>query len=496
MLRRWHCRVYAYNPQIRAVSIGSLLMPQPALENAAAYGPAHGAAWFASALLPAGWCQGVRIRWQAGRISSIDVNQPYQGPHQGEERYAIGVPGVSSVHSHAFQRAIAGLTEARRGADSFWSWRDAMYRFVQQLDPLTLEAVSAQAYVEMLEAGITRVGEFHYLHHDVSGAHYAHVAEHAERIAAAVHDTGIGLTLLPVLYAHGGVGGQPASTAQRRFVNSLDSFARLLEASRSCVAGLPFANIGVAAHSLRAVTAQQLQALIPLAGSGPIHIHIAEQPAEVQQWLQWSGCRPVEWLLDNAAVDERWCLVHATHVVPAELKRLAASLATVGLCPITEANLGDGIFPAQEFLAQGGRFGIGTDSNVLIDFAEELRLLEYGQRLLHRERNLLQQPGSDWSTGRVLFEQSLAAGQRTLHPDIGKLAPGCVADLVAWTDTHPALLARSGDALLDSWIFGAAQCIDSVWCAGRKVVSGGRHVARERIAQRYATQLREMMRAG
>ena len=446
--------------------------------------------WFDTALLPSGWADRVRITWRAGVISSIHTDTPC---NRGDERHAIGIPGVSNLHSHAFQRALAGLTEYRRGADSFWSWRDAMYGFVGKLGPEALEAVAAQAYVEMLESGITRVGEFHYLHHAVGGAHYSQIGEHAERLAAAARAAGIGLTLLPVFYAHSGAGGQPPLASQCRFVNSLDSYARLLEASQAAVAHLAFGNIGVAAHSLRAVTPEQLQQLIPLAAAGPMHIHIAEQQAEVQQWQQWAGCRPVEWLLDNAAVDPRWCLVHATHVTTTELRTLAASGATVGLCPITEANLGDGVFPAREYLAAQGRFGIGTDSNVLIDCAEELRLLEYGQRLLDRERNVLHHPAVDWSTGRVLFEQSVAAGQRTLHADTGLLAPGGLADLVALSDTHPGMLARRGDALLDSWIFGGAASIDSVWCAGRKVVSEGRHRAREQIARSYAVTLRALL---
>jgi formiminoglutamate deiminase len=471
-------------------------MPDPTdLESPAAR---DGSVWFASALLPAGWCEGVRIHWRAGAIDCIQVNVPAA---PGEEHYAVGLPGLGNVHSHAFQRGIAGLTEYRRGADDFWSWRDAMYRFVQRLEPADLEAVTALAYVEMLESGITRVGEFHYLHHARDAAHYANIAEHAERVAAAAEDSGIGLTLLPVFYAHGGVGAQPATPAQGRFVNSLDSFVRLLDTCRQVTARLSFSNVGVAAHSLRAVTPQQLQALIPLAGHEPLHIHIAEQQAEVHQWLQWAGCRPVEWLLDHAPVGPQWCLVHATHVTAIELARLAASGATVGLCPSTEANLGDGAFPAQEYLAQNGSFGIGTDSNVLIDFAEELRLLEYGQRLLHRKRNVLHHPAPDgpavdWSTGRVLLERSLTGAQHALHPLTGRLAPGCVADLIACSTAHPSLTARHGDAWLDSWIFAGATAIDSVWSAGRKVVSAGRHHARERIAGRYQATLQRLLRSG
>lgn len=446
--------------------------------------------WFGTALLPAGWADGVRVRWRSGVISSVEHDTRCQAE---DARHAIGMPGVSNLHSHAFQRALAGLTEQRRGADSFWSWRDTMYGFMSRLGPDALEAVTAQAYVEMLEAGITRVGEFHYLHHDVNGARHARIAEHAERVAAAAQLTGIGLTLLPVFYAHSGVGGQAPLPQQCRFITSLDEYARLLQDSRTALAPVAFANVGVAAHSLRAVTVAQLHELCALAGSGPMHIHIAEQLAEVEQWRQWAGCRPVEWLLANTEVDARWCLVHATHVTPSEVANLAASGATVGLCPITEANLGDGVFPARAYLDHGGRFGIGTDSNVLIDLAEELRLLEYGQRLWHRERNVLHGRDTGRSTGRSLLETSLIGGRRALQADTGQIAPGCLADFIALSDASAGMIGRGGDALLDSWIFGGVRCVESVWSAGREVVRAGRHVAQEQIAARYAVVLRELL---
>jgi formimidoylglutamate deiminase len=445
--------------------------------------------WFASALLPAGWAAGVRTHIADGRIQRVEANTQ---PAPEDERFAIGIAGAGNVHSHAFQRGIAGLTEHRAGSDSFWSWRDAMYGFVQKLTPEQLEAIAALAYMEMLESGITRVGEFHYLHHAQDGTPYANVAEHAERLCAAASATGIGLTLLPVLYAHGGIGGQPATESQRRFVNSLDSFERLLEACRRCITQLDFGVLGVAAHSLRAVTPAELRDLVLLSGNAPMHIHIAEQLDEVRQWQAFAGCRPVEWLMDNAAVNSRWCLVHATHLAPRELTRFAESGATAGLCPITEANLGDGLFQAKEYLALDGHFGIGTDSNVLIDFAEELRLLEYGQRLVHRERNALH-AGADRSTGRGLFERALAGGSRALGERSGQLAAGHLADIVALSDQHPSMRQRQGDALLDSWIFAGAPAVDSVWSAGRKVVSGGRHFAREQIAPRFSATLRALL---
>jgi formimidoylglutamate deiminase len=425
---------------------------------------------------------------QDGRIEHVAANVD---PEDADEKHAVGIPGVGNVHSHAFQRALAGLTERREGADSFWSWRERMYELVSKLTPEHIEAIAAQAFIEMLESGITRVAEFHYVHHARNGESYANVAEHAHSIAAAANTSGIGLTLLPVFYAHGGIGGQEPKTSQRRFANSVDSYIQLFEASTQAISTLPFANIGIAAHSLRAVTPEELRLLTQIEHGGPMHIHIAEQTDEVEQWQQWAGARPVEWLLDHVDVNERWCLVHATHVSSVEVERMAASGATVGLCPITEANLGDGLFPAKQFAANRGRFGIGTDSNVLIDFAEELRLLEYGQRLRHRERNVIHSEPNG-STARFLMDSALAGGAYASHPHIGQLAPGFIADIVTLNDSHPSLAHRRGDAVLDSWVFAGARAVDCVWSAGRKVVTNGQHRDRERIVQHYADSLRQL----
>lgn len=446
------------------------------------------ALWFETALMPEGWSDRVRLRIAAGRIEHIESGVMASSD---DERHAIGIPAANNVHSHAFQRGIAGLTEHRRGADSFWSWRDTMYTFVAKLAPEHIEAITALAYLEMLESGIARVAEFHYLHHAPDGARYANIAEHAERISAAADEVGIGLTLLPVFYAHGGVGAQPPKPQQRRFVNSLDEYRRLLEASHRTVARTRSGAIGIAAHSVRAVTPEQLAELAHFENVGPIHVHIAEQIGEVEEWQQWSGQRPVEWLLQHANVNERWCLVHATHVTSDEVAAIARSGATVGLCPITEANLGDGVFPAREFMAHGGRFGIGTDSNVRIDIAEELRLLEYGQRLVHRERNVLHE--GTHSTGRSLYAKAARDSAAAVHQENGELKAGAMADIVSLSRDHETMLCRSGDALLDSWIFGAPRAIDCVWTAGRRVVSGGRHPLRERVAKRYVSALNDLM---
>lgn len=447
--------------------------------------------FLAEALLPEGWASNVRLVIEAGLIASV---QPNAAAAPGEDRHAIGIPGLANLHSHAFQRGMAGLSEVRGpAADSFWTWREVMYRFLGAMTPDDVEVISAQAYVEMLEGGFTRVGEFHYLHHDPTGRPYAALAEMAQRVGAAAAQTGIGLTLLPVFYAHGGFGGLPPSPGQRRFITDLDGFARLLEASQRVVAALDGSVIGVAPHSLRAVTPDELAAVISLAPGGPVHIHVAEQVREVEDCRAWSGARPVEWLLDHAAVDERWCLIHVTHMTPAETIRLAGAGATAGLCPMTEANLGDGIFSGVDWVAANGRYGVGTDSNVAADAAQELRQLEYAQRLRQRGRNLMAgQPSV--STGRALFTAALQGGAVALGAGPSGLQAGTAADLVTLRAGHPSFVHRRGDLLLDGWIFGAGQgVIDCVWARGCKQVADGRHTARQATAARYAKTMRRLL---
>ncbi len=447
--------------------------------------------WFASALLTEGWAENVRLSLSDGRIAAVETGVE---PDSRDGRHGHALPGLSNLHSHAFQRAMAGLTEQRGPTDdNFWTWREAMYRFVDRLSPDDVEAIASQAFMEMLEAGFTRVGEFHYLHHDLSGRPYADIAEMATRIAAATAETGIGLTLLPAFYAHGGFGGLPVANAQRRFASDLDRFARLWDSCRQLVEKLPGGVAGIAPHSLRAVTPDELTRLVQLALTGPVHIHAAEQTKEVEDCRAWSGARPVEWLLANAPVDRRWCLVHATHTTEAELAGIAARGAVVGLCPITEANLGDGIFDARTYCLDGGVFGIGSDSNVLIDAAVELCLLEYSQRLSTRSRNVLGRE-SQPSTGRVLFDAALSGGAQALGAANTGLAAGQAADIITLNPAHPALLGRRGDRLLDSWIFAARDgAIDDVWRAGRNVVTGGRHVARPAIESRYRIVLEKLL---
>jgi formiminoglutamate deiminase len=440
------------------------------------------------AFLADGWRTNVRLTLDDGRIRTVETDA---SALPGDERHAILVPGMPNLHSHAFQRGMAGLAETRGpGADSFWSWREVMYRFALSMTPDQVEAVAAQLYVEMLEAGFSRVGEFHYLHHDLDGRPYANIAEMAERIAAAASQTGIGLTLLPVFYAHSGFGGLAPNEGQRRFINDVSQFANLLEKARKAVQGLDQGVVGVAPHSLRAATPEELGEIAAMAPNGPIHIHVAEQVKEVEDCIVWSGARPVEWLLANAPVDQRWCLIHATHMLDSETIAMAKSGAVAGLCAITEANLGDGTFSAPLFMEHGGRFGIGSDSNVLISLPDELRQFEYSQRLAHRARNVLAAPGQ--SNGRALFSAALEGGGAALGAGPSQLTAGAAADFVSLDGTHPSLAGKSGDAILDAWIFANGTTVDCVWVHGKKLVEGGRHGQRDAIARRFRAVMQEL----
>ncbi len=439
----------------------------------------------AQALLPQGWTADVRLTLERGRIAAVESGAEAQ---PGDERCAFLLPGLPNLHSHAFQRGMAGLAELRGpGSDTFWSWREIMYHFALNMTPDQSEAFAAQLYIEMLEAGFTRVGEFHYLHNDRDGRPYADIAEMTVRIAAAASRTGIGLTLLPVFYAHSNFGGAAPDPEQRRFILDLDQFERLLARSREITAGLTEGKVGVAPHSLRAVAPEELSAVVGLAGGGPIHMHVAEQVREVEDCLAWSGRRPVEWLLDNQPVDRRWCLIHATHMSETETAALARSGAVAGLCPVTEANLGDGIFPTQAFIGQGGRFGVGSDSNVLIGVADELRQLEYAQRLARRERNVLAAPGA--STGTGLYRRAVEGGAAALGVESG-LKAGAPADLVSLRVRHD--LSPPVERLLDCWIFAAGASVDCVWVHGEKQVEAGRHRDREAVAARFAAAMKQI----
>jgi formiminoglutamate deiminase len=439
------------------------------------------------ALTPQGWQTDVRLAIEAGRLASITPRVPAEA---GDEHHAVILPGMPNLHSHAFQRGMAGLAELRGPtADTFWSWREVMYRFALTMTPDQAEAVACQLYMEMLEAGFSRVGEFHYLHHDCDGQPYADIAEMATRIVAAASETGIGLTLLPVFYANSTFGGAAPTHEQRRFITDLDSYSALLEGARTACAALDGAAIGVAPHSLRAVTPGELQAVRSMMPQGPIHIHAAEQIKEVEDCLAWSGQRPIEWLLDHEAVDHRWCVIHATHMTETETSRLAATGAVVSLCPVTEANLGDGIFPGQDFVEGSGCFGIGSDSNIMIDIAAELRQLEYSQRLAHCARNVMAISGA--STGRALFHAALQGGSALAAPVPG-IAAGGPADLISLKPDHPELAEGAPDRILDGWIFAGHAAVDCVWVGGRKLVQDGRHHRRAEITRRFRLAMKSM----
>ena len=446
----------------------------------------------ACALLPDGWADEVLITADlAGTITAVAPGCA-RAPAADRLRGAV-IPGVPNLHSHAFQRAMAGGAERRSpaGRDSFWTWRETMLRFAGLLSPEDAEAVAAMLYMELLEQGFTGVAEFHYLHHQPDGTPHAEPAEMALRHLAAARATGIGITLLPSLYRYGGIFGKPAAPGQRRFLNDLDGFARIIGSCRAAVAGDPQAAIGVAPHSLRAVTPAMLQAVAAM--DGPIHIHAAEQMREVEECLAAVHARPVEWLLDNAPVDARWCVIHATHVTPPEIEDLAAAGAVVGLCPSTEASLGDGVFPLPAYLAAGGRLGIGTDSHVGLAPREELRQIETSQRLALQARAVAATEAMP-HPGRLLLDAALAGGAQASGRPIGAIAPGMRCDLVELDPETPGLVGRRGDALLDAWIFGpGGDAVRTVVVGGRRVVEAGRHLARLDIAEAYARTMRKLL---
>jgi formimidoylglutamate deiminase len=447
-----------------------------------------------AAMLPEGWAQDVWIGIEAGTIVSVEAGA---AAAQGDEHVrGVAIPGMINAHSHAFQRAFAGLAE-RRGAvdDSFWTWRDAMYRAAAELTPELMHAIAAQLYAEMLAAGYTSVVEFHYVHHQLDGERYPRASEMAQTLIAAAKEAGIGLTLLPVLYQTSGFGGRPARSDQKRFLNSVDRLFGII--SEAAGAAGSDVRIGLALHSLRAVPPEALTQAVERAGMGaPIHIHVAEQMGEVEDCLAWSGKRPVEWLLNEVTVDERWCLVHATHVTESETERLARSGATVALCPTTEANLGDGFFPMEDYLRQGGGFAIGSDSHISVDPFEELRWLEYGQRLLTRRRSLVAS-AEDPHPGAQLWRRALAGGAQACGRPVGAIAVGARADLVIVDPQHPALLTGAGDSMLDTLVFhsGARAAVQRIMCGGDWVVSEGRHVRADAIGQAYVQAVQPLRRA-
>ncbi len=449
---------------------------------------------FEKALLPEGWADNVLVAVGAG--GAIARVEPGAQSGTAERLSGIALPGMPNLHCHAFQKGMAGLAERRGPAnDSFWTWREVMYRFLGALTPDDVEAIAACAYMEMLEAGFTAVGEFHYLHHDVGGAPYADLGEMSARIASASAEAGIGLTLLPCLYTYGGFKAAPSNEGQARFINDTDRFLALWSRAQEIVKSLPDAAIGIAPHSLRAVTPEQLSAIADAGLTGPVHIHAAEQTREVDESVAALGARPVQWLLDNADLDRRWCLIHATHMTTDETRRLAQSGAVAGLCPLTEGSLGDGFFNGDTYLAADGHFGIGTDSNIQIDAPGELRQLEYSQRLKLRARNVLATREGQ-STGLSLYRNALKGGAQALGRRIGTIAEGARADIVVLDRSHPDLAGAERDTVLDVFIFSAGRAmIGQTMVGGKVVVTGGRHHARDKIAQRYRNVVARLSRS-
>jgi len=421
-----------------------------------------------------------------GRIVAVDAAEPTASA-------SWIVPGIANLHSHAFQRAMAGLAERQTNPeDSFWTWRETMYRFAARFSPELLQAVAAQLYAEMLEAGYTTVCEFHYLHHAPDGRPYDDPAAMSRALIAAARETGIRLTLLPVLYMTGGFDGRPLGERQRRFGHDLDAYLQLIDTL--CEEAAPDLRIGCALHSLRAVPAHAMKAVLAaLPPAMPVHIHIAEQVGEVQDCLALRNARPVEWLLDNAAVDQSWTLVHATHLTAAEVQGIARSGATVAICPTTEANLGDGLFPLRDYLAAGGRWGIGSDSHISVSPVEELRWLEYGQRLITRHRNIAVRATSP-SVGETLLQDVSASARQSTGHAIGRLAVGELADAVVLDTDAPPLFGLSAADAIDRWIFsGNRNLVRDVHVGGRRVVAGGHHVQRDAIAARYRAAMSQLM---
>ncbi len=444
---------------------------------------------FSSALTGVGWQSDVCVEIDpSGTIANVSANT-----QDGHHINGIAIPAMANVHSHAHQRLMAGLAEvAGPGADSFWTWREAMYGFALQLGPEDLEAVAAQLYIEMLKSGFSAVGEFQYLHHQPDGIPYENPAEMSLRCIAAAESAGIGITILPSLYSFGGFGGQDSTPAQRRFVNTPDNYLKIHEVLRkTCEQPMRF--LGISPHSLRAVTLpvlnHVLQGIDPLS---VVHIHVAEQVKEVADCLAWSDRCPVEYLLENLDISSRWCLIHATHMTDAETLALAATGAVAGLCPTTEANLGDGIFPASRFLAAGGSIAIGSDSQITVSPAEDLRMLEYSQRLRDLTRNALA-GGPGRSTGRTLFDKALKGGAQALGQPIGAIEKGYRADIAVLDGDHPSLIGRVGDNVLDSWIFsGGNACVKDMIVGGRHVIKDRHHAHEETLTHAFRQTVKRL----
>ncbi|WP_448622432.1 formimidoylglutamate deiminase [Dickeya fangzhongdai] len=444
----------------------------------------------ARALLPQGMARNVRL--EVDELGCLQSVTPDATPEGAQRLPGIVLPTMVNLHSHAFQRAMAGLAEVAGNAqDSFWTWRDLMYRMVANLTPEQVGVIATRLYIDMLKGGYSQVAEFHYLHHDPHGKPYRQ-HDMLRHLLAAAQQVGIGQTLLPVLYSYSGFGAQPPHPGQARFIQDVDHYLSQQETLAALIQPYPLLNHGLCFHSLRAVSHNQMEDVLEASDSSlPVHIHIAEQQKEVDDCLSWSGERPVQWLFNRFAVDARWCLVHATHLDEQELSRLAGSLAVAGLCPTTEANLGDGIFPLDRYVAQGGRWGIGSDSHVSLNVLEELRWLEYGQRLRDRRRNRVVTPQQP-AVGSLLYAQALQGGAQACRVPVGELSAGWRADWLVLRE-DALLSAVADDSLLNRWLFaGDRQQIRDVWVAGKPVIEDGRHALDEEVDARFVEVMQSL----
>jgi len=434
-------------------------------------------------------------QWQANKTLHINANGYINDITDGKASDSASikgavVPGMVNCHSHAFQRAFAGFSEYRGNkADSFWSWRDIMYRFVAKMSPEDAHKVAKYLYLEMLKAGYTSVAEFHYLHHQVGGKFYDDPAEMSHQVINGAKEAGIAITQLPVLYTYAGFGEQAPSEEQGRFIHQIDEFKLLLESLHSSYKNEETVGLGIAPHSLRAVSESQLKEIVPfirsLDSNAPIHIHIAEQLKEVEDCLKFYGKRPVEWLMDNLEMDRNWCLIHATHLTEDETLDLAKSGAVAGICPTTEANLGDGIYPTERYLEQGGRFAIGSDSHIAVNVADELRTLEYAQRLTTHQRAVLVSEECN-SVGQYLYSHAAKEGASTVNQNVGEIAIGKRADFVVLDCNHPSLYLKEGSFILDTAIFACnSMPVKDVMVAGDWKIQDRLHKNEKEITLEY-----------
>ena len=448
--------------------------------------------YFGRAYINSKWENGVRIKVSdQGLITKVELNSDRV---KTDEIYGTGIPGIPNIHSHSFQRIMAGLSEYKLSqGDDFWTWRELMYRYANQISPANLAAIATQLYIEMVKSGYTGVAEFHYIHRKKGGLHYDNPATLSESIIEAAKTAGINLTLLPVSYMYSGFGQEPLSSEQRRFGNDVENYLELLQLVSKSTSIYQNANLGMAFHSLRALSPEAMNEILSEFNRSwphsPIHIHIAEQTKEVNDCLAWCGKRPVEWLLQNHEVDDRWCLVHATHLTSPEINSLAKSGAIAGLCPTTEANLGDGFFPLRQFLDAGGHIAIGSDSNSSVSPVEEMRWLEYGQRLVTRSRNVVSSEGV-LHTGSSLFDNCTIGGAKALGQKTGVIKEGYQADILVLDDNAANFASTPSEFALDTFIFnGNRNLISDVMVSGQWQVKNYKHVNEEYAEEQFKKTL-------